>query len=173
VAAARVPIRDARGLALARTYAYVAAGRAGLAIVDVTRPEAPLLALSWNARGTIDDAHDVEIGMTNGSAFAYLADGKNGLRVVELVSANDTPGAYGFSPRPTPRLIASYRTRGPAIALSRALDRDRAVDETGHQRAVFGRRGARPLDLEEQRRLYLRDGRPYTVSNTPPPRGQR
>jgi len=173
VAAARVALRDARGLALARTYAYVAAGRAGLAIVDITRPEAPLLAFSWNAKGAIDDAHDVEIGMTNGSAFAYVADGKNGLRVVELISANDTPGAYGFSPRPTPRLIASYRTRGPAIALSRALDRDRAVDETGHQLAVFGRRGARPLDLEEQRRLYLRDGRPYTVSNTPPPRGRR
>ena len=173
VAAARVPIRDARGLALARTYAYVAAGRAGLAIVDITRPEAPQLALSWNAKGAIDDAYDVEIGMTNGSAFAYVADGENGLRVVELISANDTPGAYGFSPRPTPRLIASYRTRGPAIALSRALDRDRAVDETGHQLAVFGRRGARPLDLEEQRRLYLRDGRPYTVSNAPTPRGRR
>jgi hypothetical protein len=168
VAAARVPLADARGLSLARTYAYVAAGRDGLAIVDIVRPEAPRLALAWNANGAIDDAHDVEVGMTNGSAFAYLADGRNGLRVVETVSANDTPGAYGFSPRPTPRLIASYRTRGPAIALSSALDRDRAVDETGNQVAVFGRRGARPLSLEEQRRLYLRDGRPYTVSNTPP-----
>jgi len=168
VTAARVPIRNARGLALARTYAYVAAGRDGLAIVDVERPEAPRLLEAWNANGAIDDAHDVEIGMTNGSAFAYIADGSNGLRVVELISANDTPGAYGFSPRPTPRLVATYRTRGPAIALSRALDRDRAVDETGHQLAVFGRRGARPLDLEEQRRLYLRDGRPYTVASTPP-----
>ncbi len=172
VATARVPLRDARGLTLARTYAYVAAGRDGLAIVDIARPEAPRLALRWNAQGAIDDAHDVEVGMTNGSAFAYVADGKNGLRVVELVSANDTPGAYGFSPRPTPRLVATRKTRGPAVALSRALDRDRAVDETGHQLAVFGRRGARPLDLAEQRRLYLRDGRPYTVANTPPPRAR-
>jgi hypothetical protein len=165
---ARVPLADGRGLSLARTYAYVAAGRQGLAIVDVKRPQAPRLVEAWNAGGAIDDAHDVEIAMTNGSAFAYVADGRNGLRVVELVSANDTKGAYGFSPRPTPRLVATRKTRGPALALSRALDRDRAVDETGNQLAVFGRRGARPLDLAEQRRLYLREGRPYVVSNTPP-----
>jgi hypothetical protein len=104
----------------------------------------------------------------NGSAFAYVADGENGLRVVQIISANDTPGAYGFSARPTPRLVATYRTHGPAVALSRGLDRDRAADETGHQLAVFGRRGARPLNLEEQQQLYLRDGRLYTVSNPGP-----
>src|SRR4029453_18889836 len=106
--------------------------------------------------------------MTNGSAFAYLADGKNGLRVVQLISANDTPGAYGFSPRPTPSLVATYKTRGPALAISRGLDRDRAVDETGHQLAVFGRRGARPLNAEEARRLYLRGGQAFTVADAPP-----
>jgi len=102
-----------------------------------------------------------------------VADGTNGLRVIQLVSANDTAGAYGFSPRPTPTLVASYRTRGPALAVSRGLDRDRAVDETGHQLAVFGRRCARPLDLPEQQRLYLRNGAPYTVTNRPPGPPQR
>jgi len=68
--------------------------------------------------GAIDDAHDVKIGFTNGSGFAYVADGRNGLRVVQIISANDTPGAYGFSPRPTPKLVATYATRGPALALS-------------------------------------------------------
>ncbi len=37
---ARVPLTDARGLVVARTYAYVANGADGLAIVDVTEPEA-------------------------------------------------------------------------------------------------------------------------------------
>jgi hypothetical protein len=124
----------------------------------------------WNADGAIDDARDVKLGATNGSIFAYVADGKNGLRVVELISANDTPGAYGFSPRPTPRLVATYPTRGPALALSRGVERDRAVDESGHQIAVFGRRCARPLKREEQARLYLREGKLFTVTDKPPSR---
>jgi len=168
VPGAQVALPDARGIYLARTYAYVAAGREGLAIVDVERPEHPLLQQKFDGGGALNDAYDVKVGMTNGSAFAYVADGKNGLRVVQLVSANDTPGAYGFSPRPTPTLVATYRTRGPAIALSRGLDRDRAVDETGHQLSVFGRRGARPLSLVEQQRLYLRDGQPFTVTDEVP-----
>ena len=83
--------------------------------------------------------------MTNASVFAYVADGQNGLRVLQLVSANETPGAFGFSPRPQPKLIATYHTHEPALAISKGLDRDRAVDESGNQVAVFGRRGGRPL----------------------------
>jgi hypothetical protein len=163
-----VPLPGARRLALARTYAYVAAGAAGLAIVDIEKPEQPRLDQSFDAGGALGDANDVQIGMTNGSAFAYVADGRNGLRVVQLISANGTPGAYGFSPRPTPELVASYKTHAPALALSRGLDRDRAVDETGHQTGVFGRRGARPFTLSEQQRMYLRDGRVFTVDDKPP-----
>ena len=155
VESASLPIREAHGLYLARTYAYVAAGSQGLVIVDIEKAEQPRIDQVFDAGGQLNDARDVKLGMTNGSAFAYVADGKNGLRVVQVVSANDTPGAYGFSPRPTPQLVASYPTEGPALAVSRGLDRDRAVDETGHQLAVFGRRGARPLNLEEQQRLYL------------------
>jgi hypothetical protein len=40
--------------------------------------------------------------------------------------------------------------------LSKGLDRDRAVDETGGQIAVFGRIGSRPFTLPEMQRLYLR-----------------
>jgi hypothetical protein len=152
---------------VARTYAYVAGGAQGLVIVDVERPEHPFVDQIYDAGGVIDDTRAVKVGMTNASLFAYLADGKNGLRIVQLMSP-DTPGYTGFSPRPRPDLpghglIATYPTHGPAVALSRGLDRDRAVDESGNQVAVFGRRGAGPLELEEQRRLYLRDGAPYTV----------
>ena len=170
---ATVPLKDARGIYLARTYAYVAAGREGLAIVDVERPEKPRLDQKWDAGGAMSDANDVKIGMTNGSGFAYVADGKNGLRVVQVISANETPGAYGFTPRPTPLLVSTYTTHGPAMALSRGLDRDRAVDETGNQLGVFGRRGARPFNREEQQRLYLLDGKLFTVSDRPPAPGAR
>ena len=145
---ALVKLPDARNLYLARTYAYVAAGRTASRSSTSSGPRSRGSTRPSTPAGPSNDAHDVKVGMTNGSAFAYVADGKNGLRVVQLVSANDTPGAYGFSPRPTPQLVATYPTHGPALALSRGLDRDRAVDETGHQLGVFGRRGARPLNLD-------------------------
>jgi hypothetical protein len=118
----------------------------------------------------LNDVRDAKVAMTNASLFAYVADGRNGLRVIQLVSANDNANAFGFSPKPAPRLIATYRTHAPALAISKGLDRDRAVDESGNQIAVFGRRGARPFTLEEMRRLYLRDGHVWTVTNTPPVR---
>jgi hypothetical protein len=164
---ARVPLEDARDLYIARTYAYVAGGRQGLVILDVEQPARPRIDQIFNAAGVLTDVRMVKVGMTNASLFAYVADGRNGLRVVQLTSP-ETPGAMGFSPRPAPRLIATHTTRGRAVALSEGLDRDRAVDESGNQIAVFGRRGARPLDLEEQRRLYLRDGNLYTVADGPP-----
>jgi hypothetical protein len=42
------------------------------------------------------------------------------------------------------------------------------VDESGNQLAVFGRRGSRPFNREEMRRMYLREGKVYTVSDQPP-----
>ena len=43
----------------------------------------------------------------------------------------------------------------------------RAVDESGYQVSVFNRIGARPMTLPEMQRLFLRDGKIYTVSETP------
>jgi hypothetical protein len=163
-----VALQDARNLYVARTYAYVASGKQGLVIVDVERPEHPRLDQTFDGGGAINDSRDVKLGMVSSSLFAYVADGKNGLRVVQLFSPVDNPAFSGFSPRPTPRLIASYRTRGPALAISKGIDRDRAVDESGNQLAVFGRRGARPFNGQEARGLYLRDGQVFTVIDDPP-----
>lgn len=163
-----VPLADARGIYVGRTYAYVAAGHDGLVIIDVERPEHPVIATRYDGGGAINDARDVKIGMTNVSLFAYVADGRNGLRVLQLTSPETTPGNYGFSPLPSPRLIANYPTRGPALALSKGTDRDRAVDESGNQIAVFNRLGARPFNREEMQRMYLRNGELYTVTDTPP-----
>jgi hypothetical protein len=139
-----------------------------VAIVDIERPETPALDRLYDAAGAINDARDVKVGMTNASLFAYVADGKNGLRVVQLTSPEETPTYLGFSPRPEPRLISTFRTRGPALAVSKGTDRDRAADESGHQIAVFNRLGSRPMTLPEMQRLYLKDGRLYTVSEEPP-----
>jgi hypothetical protein len=168
VPGATVRMPDARGLYLARTYAYVAAGSQGLVIVDIERPERPAIDQTFNAGGAINDAHDVKLAMTNASLFAYIADGKNGLRVVQLTSPADVPTYLGFSPRPRPQLIATAKTKGPALAVSKGIDRDRAVDESGNQIAVFNRLGSRPFNLAEMQRMYLRNGELYTVSAEPP-----
>jgi hypothetical protein len=164
---ARVPFKDARNLYVARTYAYVAAGADGLAIVDVERPERPSLEQMFTGEGAINDTNDVKIGMTNASQFAYIADGRNGLHVVQLFSPSDNPNYLGFSPHPTPKRVAHY-AMGEALAISEGIDRDRAVDESGNQLAVFGRRGARPFNKADMERLYLRDGKLFTVTNEPP-----
>jgi hypothetical protein len=169
VEGALVPFKDGRNVYLARTYAYVAAGSDGLGIVNIATAERPALDQMFNAGGQLDDTNDVKIGMTNASLFAYVADGHNGLRVVQLFSPEDNPNHYGFSPRPTPTLIASYPIHGGARAVSEGIDRDRAVDESGNQLTVFGRRGARPFNRAEIERLFLRGGRLYTVTNEPPP----
>jgi hypothetical protein len=160
---ARVPLANAHRLHVARTYAYVAAGEEGLAIVDVTRPTAPRLVEKYTAEGQLRDARDVTVASTNASLFAYVADGAGGLKVLQLTAPDSQPRFYGFSPEPRPQLVAWRKTGGPALSVSRPLERDRAVDETGHQVAVLGRLGSRPFRLDEMQRLYLRDGEVWTV----------
>jgi len=158
---------DARRIYLARTYAYVAAGADGLVILDITNPERPQAGprVKWPA-GQSADASDVIVGSTNASLFAYVADGRNGFKLFQLTSPESQPAFYGFSPRPVPQLIAWARTPSPALALSKGLDRDRGVDESGNQIAVFGRLGSRPFTRSEMERLFLnRQGAPYRVSD--------
>jgi hypothetical protein len=168
VPGAAVRLDDERNVTVSRTYAYVSAGKNGLAIVNVEQPEHPRLDQIFTAGGQLNDVNDVKIGAVDASVFAYIADGRNGLRILQVVSPFDSSESYGFSPRPTPKLIATYHTAGPALAISRGIDRDRAVDESGNQLAVFGRRGARPFNRTEAEKLYLRDGKLYTVTDAPP-----
>ncbi|HEX5341260.1 MAG TPA: multiheme c-type cytochrome, partial [Duganella sp.] len=162
----RVALADARKVYVARTYAYVAAGKQGLAIIDVEKPAEPKVYQMFDADGQLNDARDIIVGSTNASLFGYVADGANGLKVLQLTAPDTQPRFYGFSPEPKPQLIAWSRTRTPALALSKGLDRDRAVDETGGQIAVFGRIGSRPFNAAEMAKLYLRpDSQVWTVSD--------
>jgi hypothetical protein len=165
---ATVPMPTAHRSYVARTYAYVAAGPQGLVIVDVTNPGKPVIDQCFDAGGRMNDVRDVKLGIAYVSQFAYVADGANGLRVVQLTGP-ETPGNVGFSPRPTPQLVASYPVTkgGLALSISEGVDRDRAVDESGNQLSVFGRVGAKPLGLDEQQRMYLRNGRLWKASDDP------
>ena len=163
-----VPFADAKNVYVARTYAYVSAGKDGIGIVDVEHPEHPKMDMMFNAGGALNDTHDLKIGMVASSQFAFVADGKNGMRIVQLFSPGTQRNFYGFSPEPVPQLIATRKMKGEALAISKGIDRDRAVDENGNQLAVFGRRGARPLNGEEMRKMYLRAGELYTVTDDPP-----
>jgi hypothetical protein len=171
IASATVPLGDARDVYVARTYAYVANGKEGIAIVDVEQPEKPRLDQIYNADGKLNDVYQVKVAMTNASLFAYVADGKNGLRILQLTSPETTPEYAGFSPRPRPVLIATFKTKGDALGISKPLDRDRAVDESGNQISVFGRRGARPFNFDEMMRMLRTDdgkGDWFRVSDAPP-----
>ena len=168
VPGATVPLADARRVYVARTYAYVAAKKDGLVIVDVKQPEHPRIYQKVDFGGRMNDAEDVVVGSTNASMFAYVADGKNGMKVIQLTSPASQPNLYGFSPPPKPELIAWARTATPALALSKGLDRDRAVDETGHQIAIFGRLGSRPFHRDEMERFFIDAwDRPYRVTDDP------
>jgi hypothetical protein len=167
VPSATLPFADARRLYLARTYAYVAAKGEGLVIVNVTNPEAPSIYQRVTFDGRMNDVEDVIVGSTNASLFAYVADGRNGMKVIQLTSPESQPNFYGFSPAPKPELIAWARTPHPALAVAKGLDRDRGVDETGGQIAVFGRLGSRPFTRPEMERLFLNSrGLPFKVRDT-------
>ena len=165
---ASLHLHEARNVYVARTYAYVSGGHEGLIIVDVKNPLEPKVDQIYTANGCIGDLNDVKLGITCNSEFAYLADGHNGMHVVQLTNA-DTPGTGGFATRLTPQLIATRKLpkEGHAVCISEGVDRDRAVDEAGNQLSVFGRIGARPFNLEEQRRVYMHNGQVWKVTNDP------
>jgi hypothetical protein len=163
---ATTSLRHAQRFYLARTYAYVADGEDGLAIIDITKPRKARLVTTYNAAGALNDTRAVQVGSISASEFALVADGKNGLRVLQLISPENVPGHMGFSPAPNPKLIATFPTPSPAMAVSRGLDRDRVVDETGNQTVVFGRRGSRPFHLDEMQKFFRHeDGALYQVKD--------
>lgn len=169
-----IALDDAQRVYVARTYAYVAAGSDGLVIVDVKRPTDMRYLQSFSGDTEnpdslrLIDSRDVVVATTNASLFAYVADGTGGLKVVQLTSPSSQPKFYGFSPEPRPEIIAQYSTDTPALSLSKGLDRDRGVDETGEQISVFGRKGSRPLNQEEMQAMFLDDdGNPWFVQDAP------
>jgi hypothetical protein len=167
---AMVHVPGAADVYVARTYAYVACDHNGIVIVNIRQPEKPIIDQSFTANGKLDDVRQIKVAMTNASLFAYVAGGIRGLQIVQLTSPETMPTYAGFSPRPQPQLIATFKTKGEALAVSKPLDRDRAVDESGNQIAVFGRRGARPFTSAEVQRMMRTNGGTgdyFSVSDEP------
>ncbi|HLX61260.1 MAG TPA: hypothetical protein VKX17_08250 [Planctomycetota bacterium] len=165
---ALVPFAEAYNVYLSRTYAYVAAGKQGIGIVDIEHAEHPKLDQMYNADGKLCDIRDVKVGMTNTSLFAYAADYTGKLAVLQLTSPETNPNNLGWAPRPNPVLIATRKLPGTPVAISEGLQRDRGVDESGNQLSVFNRVGSRPMKKAEQERLYKIDGKVFMVSNDAP-----
>ncbi len=65
VPGATVALPDARNVYVARTYAYVSAGKQGVAIINVERPEHPSVPTFFNANGALNDVNDLKIAMTS------------------------------------------------------------------------------------------------------------
>ena len=163
-----VPMRDARGLVTMRGYVYVAAGIDGIAAINVENPEKPGEVRYYTADGCINDANSAVVGTIYGSAFLYVADGRNGVRIIQILSTAYGSEINGQNPDPHPRLIATYRTKGPAVALSPGVPRDMGGDIDGNQVNVYGRLGSRPFNKEEMKRMYIRNNKLYTVPEKAP-----
>ena len=59
------------------------------------------------------------------------------------------------------------RRAQPLLAISKGIDRDRAVDESVNHLGVLSRRGALPLIRAETQGLNLRTSQLYTVTDEP------
>ncbi len=103
----------ARGLAVAGNIAYVADGRTGLVMVDVSTPSAPVENGRYDTAGT---AEDVVVSSTK---IAYVADGTNGLVSIDT-------GASGG-----PALLDTFATTGRATGV--ALTSDHVLVAAGNQ----------------------------------------
>lgn len=160
---ARLELDDAWFAVPFRSWLYVANGAKGLTVLDITRPERPTTLLSYDADGAMTHATQLSLATTNASTFAYIADGVGGMKVVSLIEPSRVPGHLGFAPVPSPKLIASWKGRGPVRAIAEGMKRDRYVDEAGSAISVGGRIGSRPLGRSEMEALYLRNGKPWFV----------
>jgi hypothetical protein len=95
------PSESINDLEVVGNYAFMAAGRAGLLVVDLTDPQAPRQIAQFD---TLGNAKAVEVE----DGIAYVADGGAGLRVVDISTPAD------------PREVGALNTQGSAedVALS-------------------------------------------------------
>ena len=109
---------EAKNIVVAGSYAYVAAGSAGLVILNVSNPEHPVLAGSYDTAGTAND-----VAVNNG--YAYVADGSDGLVIINV----STPTS--------PFLAGSIDTAGTATGISVQSNYVYLADGTAKTMVVF------------------------------------
>ena len=96
---------DAQGVTLSSdgTKAYVAAGKAGLQIVDITNPVTPILIGTLDTNGTAK-----QVTLSSDETKAYIADYTEGLKIIDITNSV------------LPTLLGTFNTSGSAyeVALS-------------------------------------------------------
>gem|GEM_PF-1526423 len=83
----------ANNVEVSQGYAYVAAGSAGLVVVNVSDPVHPVVVAQRDTPGNADDVRIV-------GRYAYVADGPSGLQIIDIINplapvivgSVDTPG---------------------------------------------------------------------------------
>jgi hypothetical protein len=103
---------EAREVAVVGGFAYVAAGDAGLRIVDVSDPVNPVEVGSWNTSGS---THAVRIA----DQHAFLSDGSHGMRIVNVTDPA------------SPYVVGGIDAVGPIRTLAVALPYVYLVGERG------------------------------------------
>jgi len=73
-------------------------------------PESDRRHTAASHRGTSLIRFTTRMGRSASRPERLPFNGRNGLRIMQILSADNPPGAYGFSPRPTPLLVAAYQT---------------------------------------------------------------
>ncbi len=129
---------------------YIAAGRSGLQIVDISNPDSLVLLGFW------DDNPGFACGVAVSEGYAYLADGEGGLCVISVADP-EHPVEVGFSDTP-------FSARKVAVSGDYVYIADGGVIRDGFHigqcfRVFFVGDPERPQEIES----FITPGTPYDV----------
>jgi len=99
----------AHAIAVHESFAYVADGAEGIAMIDITDKEAPVIADTFFANGNIRDIKILE--NEDKTATAYIADSRHGLIIAKLDAGQDNEGKLsetGIWPLDNARALEVY-----------------------------------------------------------------
>lgn len=96
---------------------YIADGKSGLRIIDISDPHYPREVGFYDTPGNAEDVQVLGL-------YAYVADGDRGLRVIDISNPN------------TPKEVGSYDTPGNARAIAIVGNYTYLADETGGLRII-------------------------------------
>jgi len=103
-----VTSRYTRGVAIAGSYAYVAAGESGLQVIDITNPTSPQLV------GSVDTPGGAS-GVAIENLRAYVADDGAGLQVIDLTDPTNPQLLGGVA---TPSYAKGVAVAKPCVYLA-------------------------------------------------------
>lgn len=182
---------DSRGVALFGSRLLIADGRFGLRVVDVAVPADPRLERTIRdivGEAPIDDATAVVAASLPVRSFAVIADGRNGLRVVNITSPIDQKTQFAaadgdreafrgfrlsherndpmtpFDPKNTGTEIFTFSVGAPVTHVARGLSLDALTDPSGSRWRDNWLIGSTSISSEMQRRMRAVEVREVPLS---------